>query len=119
MFTVSVPATRPRPGVAFPPCARQWVRCRRLAVIWTRSRRDTAAAYGRSPLSLPRHLGFYLAHVACGLPLRAVARLSACHPSSIAYGVRRIEHLRENAALDGAIARLEAAARGLGPRGLH
>ncbi|MEW6122476.1 MAG: hypothetical protein AB1698_07670 [Pseudomonadota bacterium] len=76
---------------------------------------DTPAAgvargLGRQPV-FARHLAFYLAHVACGLGLRQVARLDGVHPTSVVYAIRRIEAAREVAAFDALMERAEALVR--------
>lgn len=85
--------------------------CHLLALDWARL--HPQAVCGRSADCFVRHLGFYLAHVACGVTQRELARRAACHPSSVAYGIRRIEALRDDARLDRHLARLEALAGGV------
>ncbi|WP_127089928.1 hypothetical protein [Aquabacter cavernae] len=69
-----------------------------------------ARGLGRQP-AFARHVALYLAHVACGLGLRQVARLDGLHPASVAYAVRRIEAARESSAFDTLMERAEAQVR--------
>lgn len=109
MFLSPSPAARPRAKA--PPATGPLELCQSLALHW--GRLHAGAVSCRTPACLVRHLGFYLAHVGCGLAQRELARRAGCHPSTVAYGVRRIEGLRDDARLDRQFARLEDLARAL------
>lgn len=83
--------------------------CLRLAATACSLAPPLVAAGGRhwGAAAQARHLAFYLAHVAGGLPQRRVAREMGCHVSSVAYGIRRIEEGREQGAFNALVGDLE------------
>lgn len=97
------------------PSSLQLAACRRVAERWAGLRPVPAGAVARDrgPDPVVRHLGFYLAHVACGLAVREVARVGGCHPSSVAYAIRRIERARDDRRFDAQMEHLEGLVRGL------
>ncbi|WP_425039534.1 DUF6456 domain-containing protein [Primorskyibacter sp. S187A] len=52
---------------------------------------------------MPEEVRHYLAHVENGAPLRALARASGCHPSTIMRQVRRMESRRDDPLVDAAL----------------
>lgn len=58
------------------------------------------------PSWLPDHAAVYLAHVAGGVPLRALARERGCHASTVLRQVRKVEALRDDPLIDEALERL-------------
>ncbi len=59
--------------------------------------------YAYLPSWLPQDARRYLAHIACGQSIRALARADACHPSTVLRQVRRFENRRDDPLLDGAL----------------
>lgn len=59
---------------------------------------------------LPEHAVTYLAHTRDGLPLRELARVKGCHPSTVMRQVRRVEAWRDDPLIDEALGRLEVEA---------
>lgn len=55
---------------------------------------------------IPDQARAYLAHVVAGRPIRALARGSGCHASTILRRVRRMEQLRDDFLIDAALVRL-------------
>ncbi len=53
----------------------------------------------------------YLAHVACGQPLRRIAAASGRHPSTILRAVRRVEQRRDDPLFDDLLSEIESVAR--------
>jgi hypothetical protein len=74
-----------------------------LADIAARSRRSSRA-------SRARHVAIYLAHVALGLPLSAVAAEFRRDRSTAEYACRVVEDARDDPAFDAALAGLELSA---------
>lgn len=64
-----------------------------------------------APVALARQLAMYLAHVGLGLPQAAVAAAFGRDRSTVAHACRRIEELRDAAAFDQKVGRLEACLR--------
>ncbi|MDF2231568.1 DUF6456 domain-containing protein [Albimonas sp. CAU 1670] len=56
----------------------------------------------------------YLAHVACGEPLRRIAAASGRHPSTILRAVRRVEQRRDDPLFDDLLSEIESVARAPG-----
>lgn len=55
-------------------------------------------------------LADYVAHVVRGVPIREIARVSGCHPSTVLRRVRKLETRRDDPLLDAALDRLEGSA---------
>ncbi len=73
------------------------------------------AALGHYPAWVPKDVRHYLVHIEQGLSIRALARRSGCHASTILRQVRRIETRRDDPLLDAAFDRLARAAGGRRP----
>lgn len=111
----ALPSGRRRAPACHLPPSLQLAACRSAAERWAKlwPVPACAIAQGRGPDPFMRHLGFYLAHVACGLAVREVARVGGCHPSSVAYAIRRIERARDDRRFDAQVDHLEGLVRGL------
>jgi hypothetical protein len=57
---------------------------------------------------VPKPAQIYLAHTEAGLPIRALARLSGCHASTILRQIRRVETRRDDPLVDAALRNLGA-----------
>ena len=64
----------------------------------------------RKPLPnwVPKPAQIYLAHTEAGLPIRALARMSGCHASTILRQIRKVETHRDNPLVDAALCALGA-----------
>ncbi|MCR8547229.1 DUF6456 domain-containing protein [Salipiger sp. P9] len=62
----------------------------------------------RLPAWVPEDAKHYLAHTEGGEAIRKLARLAGCHASTVLRQVRRIETLRDDPLVDGALRRLGA-----------
>ena len=64
----------------------------------------------RKPLPnwVPKPAQIYLAHTEAGLPIRALARMSGCHASTILRQIRKIETRRDDPLVDAALRALGA-----------
>lgn len=74
---------------------------------------EALLAHSRStaPVALARQLAMYLAHVGLGLPQATVATAFGRDRSTVAHACRRIEELRDTAAFDQKVGRLETCLR--------
>ncbi|MBN9886504.1 DUF6456 domain-containing protein [Salipiger abyssi] len=73
----------------------------------------------RLPAWVPEDAKHYLAHTEGGEAIRKLARLAGCHASTVLRQVRRIETLRDDPLIDGALrqlGRLRAGAAGTDPK---
>ncbi len=59
------------------------------------------------PAWLPDDVRHYLAHTGAGVSIRDLARISACHASTISRRVRRVEAQRDDPLVDAALRRME------------
>ncbi|WP_298677587.1 DUF6456 domain-containing protein [uncultured Lentibacter sp.] len=64
------------------------------------------AAPGRWPAWVPSSALAYLAHTELGVSVRALSRLSQCHPSTISRQISRWEKLRDDSLIDEAFTHL-------------
>lgn len=64
-----------------------------------------------APISGARQLAMYLAHVGLGLPQTDVAQAFNRDRSTVAHACRRIEDMRDEAAFDHHVARMESCLR--------
>ncbi|MFT4707231.1 MAG: hypothetical protein ACI9PU_001071 [Ascidiaceihabitans sp.] len=60
------------------------------------------------PAWVPKPAQIYLAHTEAGLPIRALARMSGCHASTILRQIRKIETRRDDPLVDAALRALGA-----------
>ncbi len=67
------------------------------------------------PEWVPSGARLYLSHTATGLSLRALARHSGCHASTVMRQVRRFENRRDDPLVDNALSRLDRALREAAP----
>lgn len=70
--------------------------------------RSVGAASHRASGWIPEAVQDYLAHTGNGVPIRDLARQSACHASTILRRIRRVEQQRDDPLVDAALRRLEA-----------
>ena len=64
------------------------------------------ARLGLWPQWFPSSALAYLAHTDLGVSIRALSRLSQCHPSTISRQISRWERLRDESLIDEALSRL-------------
>lgn len=64
------------------------------------------AGHGRWPKWFPSSALAYLAHTELGMSIRALSRLSQCHPSTISRQISRWERLRDESLIDEAFSSL-------------
>ena len=60
------------------------------------------------PAWVPKPAQIYLAHTEAGLPIRALARMSGCHASTILRQIRKVETRRDDPLVDAALRTLGA-----------
>lgn len=60
------------------------------------------------PPWVPETVHLYLAHTGAGMSIRDLARLNACHASTISRRIRRIEQQRDDPLIDAALRRIES-----------
>lgn len=65
-----------------------------------------ALGHTHMPAWVPEAAQRYLVHTEDGIPIRAMARAAGCHASTILRQVRRLENLRDDPLVDGALKRL-------------
>ena len=68
----------------------------------------TAAALADLPEWVPERARLYIAHTENGLPIRALARGSEVHASTVLRQIRRLEQRRDDPLVDGALKTLSA-----------
>jgi len=70
-----------------------------------------ALTVGALPDWVPRGARLYLSHTAAGLSLRALARNTGCHASTVLRQVRQFENRRDDPLVDDALTRLDRVLR--------
>ena len=70
--------------------------------------RGSAHITARAPAWVPRTAVRYIAHTEAGLPIRALAREGACHPSTVMRQIRKWESKRDDPLIDAALRNLSA-----------
>ncbi len=74
--------------------------------------RRASAVFAASGAPRSTDVALYLAHVGDGIPMREIARANGRQPSTVLRAIRRVESLRDDPAVDAALAALEAGAAG-------
>jgi hypothetical protein len=74
-----------------------------MAMNMTRTPTRSVAANGDVPGWVPRSVQNYIDHTEMGVPIRALARQQGCHASTILRQIRRVETLRDDPLVDGAL----------------